>query len=329
MRAKAFLTGAIVLSGSVGLHLGGFALAPSRGIQIEGGAPMQLAMLGNSFADMTTGSIASPPPEDVEKPVEHVEALQPAEQDTTETAQHAAAVALDIAENHINPVVPLTPKPPIPEHAPALQPQVSAVVSPPIVAVPQLTLPAAQPAGPEPAKPLQTTAALTPVTPTQTVTAQPVVQLKKATPDTVRPLARPAKRVKPQSSTVPASRKGGDQSARKGQDSGTAAGKAASSSTRNTGKPSAEGNAAISNYPGLVMNKIHRVRKERAGTRGKAIVGFKVSASGAAASVHIRKSSGSAKIDSMAIRHIQRASPFPAPPKGAQRSFSVLFEVKR
>jgi protein TonB len=53
------------------------------------------------------------------------------------------------------------------------------------------------------------------------------------------------------------------------------------------------------------------------------VVAFSVSASGGLAGVSIARSSGSAALDAAALRMVQRAAPFPPPPKGAQRSFSI------
>lgn len=374
MKVKTILTTTVALVGSVGLHLTGFSMAPVDEVQIQGGAPNQMAMLGNSFADMTEGAISSSTANDVEEPVEQVDETEPVEQteaeqpvdqgvtetpvndpqatqtplpETTnasnepepvETPHQATVAALVIAESRSNPVVPLIEKPPAAELEPALQPPVTAVVSPPVarpVAVAPVTPTASRPPGPEVARPPQTLAALTPVTPRETVTAQPQVQVQKATPETVRPVARPPKPAEPVAKPKPAPapatdrRKGGDQSAKKGQATGSAAGQAARSSTKNSATANTAGNAAVANYPGVVMRKISRLRKERAGVKGKATVGFKISASGAVGSVRILKSSGSAKIDGIAVRHIRRASPFPPPPKGARRSFSVVFVSNR
>jgi protein TonB len=78
----------------------------------------------------------------------------------------------------------------------------------------------------------------------------------------------------------------------------------------------AEGNAAASNYPGLVM-------RHRADTRGAVLVQFSVTEGGRLASVRVARSSGSTRLDRAALTVVERAAPFPAPPAGADRSFSV------
>jgi protein TonB len=83
------------------------------------------------------------------------------------------------------------------------------------------------------------------------------------------------------------------------------------------------GSAAASTYPGEVMRRISRVSKPRVNSRGTAVVAFSISGSGGLAALSITRSSGSASLDSVALGVIRKAAPFPAPPRGAQRSFSI------
>lgn len=83
-----------------------------------------------------------------------------------------------------------------------------------------------------------------------------------------------------------------------------------------------QGNAAADNYPGQVMRRIQRA-KRRANVRGVAIVRFTIAGNGALAGVSIARSSGSAKLDGIALAQVRRAAPFPPPPTGAKRSFTV------
>ena len=85
----------------------------------------------------------------------------------------------------------------------------------------------------------------------------------------------------------------------------------------------ATGNAAVSNYPGQVMRRISRVSRPRVGSKGTAVVAFSVASNGGVASVSLARSSGSARLDQAALSMIRRAAPFPPPPPGAQRSFSI------
>ncbi|PIE12791.1 MAG: hypothetical protein CSA68_12205 [Rhodobacterales bacterium] len=182
----------------------------------------------------------------------------------------------------------------------------------------------------EPLDPVKLTPAVTPKT-VETVKAKaPVEPPKKPKPPkkTKKPKKpKKVKKPKPVKKTKPKP-KGGAESAVRGQADGSANATATRSSKAGN-RSSRAGNAAVSNYPGKVMRKIQRTRKERAPARGKAVVGFRVSASGAASSVRIVRSSGSAAVDRIALRHVRRASPFPKPPPGAQRSFTVTITAKR
>jgi protein TonB len=57
--------------------------------------------------------------------------------------------------------------------------------------------------------------------------------------------------------------------------------------------------------------------------QGVVVVTFGVSSDGAAQDTRISQSSGNAALDNAALQTIRRASPFPPPPPGAPRSFSV------
>jgi protein TonB len=92
------------------------------------------------------------------------------------------------------------------------------------------------------------------------------------------------------------------------------------------GQSQAAGNAAASNYPGLVMRALSRVRKPNVRARGAATVSFSIASSGGLASVRVVRSSGSAALDRAALRLVQGAAPFPRPPSGARRSFSIQIE---
>jgi TonB family protein len=104
----------------------------------------------------------------------------------------------------------------------------------------------------------------------------------------------------------------------------TAGNDQASATSRGTGGESQEtGNAAASNYPGEVMRKLARVRRPSSSARGVAVVAFHVADNGALAGVTIARSSGSPQLDQAALAIVQGAAPFPPPPQGAQRSFSI------
>lgn len=135
------------------------------------------------------------------------------------------------------------------------------------------------------------------------------------------PVAKP--RAKPAPVPKPAAAKPGNakRDARAGLATGTETATARQSGTE--GRQQAAGNAAASNFPGLVMRKLSRAGKPRVNARGVAIVAFSIGANGGLASVSLARSSGSQALDQAALGLVRGASPFPKPPQGARRSFSV------
>ncbi|UXX82385.1 energy transducer TonB [Roseovarius pelagicus] len=136
--------------------------------------------------------------------------------------------------------------------------------------------------------------------------------------------ARPPKSAKKRTKKQPAvtARGNSNQNATAGSATGQAAAKATTSGNAQ-GHSNAAGNAAASNYPGLVMKKISRVSRPRAASKGTAVIAFSIAPSGALARVSVARSSGSAQLDQAAAQMIRRAAPFPAPPAGARRDFSI------
>ena len=92
---------------------------------------------------------------------------------------------------------------------------------------------------------------------------------------------------------------------------------------RSTVKP---GNADSSNYAGLVMRHLSQVRRPRASSPGTAHVAFTIGDEGEIKNIRIAKSSRSARFDRDALKVVRRAAPFPPPPHGVNRSFSIEIE---
>lgn len=86
------------------------------------------------------------------------------------------------------------------------------------------------------------------------------------------------------------------------------------------------GNAEATNFAGLVMQHLSRVRRPRASSPGSTHVSFTLGEAGEILNLHIVQSSGSGRFDRDAIRVVERAAPFPAPPSQINRTFTV--EIK-
>ncbi|MEL6466447.1 MAG: TonB family protein [Pseudomonadota bacterium] len=112
------------------------------------------------------------------------------------------------------------------------------------------------------------------------------------------------------------------QNAVRGSTTGTTTATAAQQSA-NRGNVAQEGNAAATNYPGVVMRKISGVPRPRVRASSVATVRFVIARAGGLNSVSIARSSGNSSLDAAALQVIRQAAPFPAPPPGAQRTFTI------
>ncbi|TCM84526.1 cell envelope integrity protein TolA [Rhodovulum steppense] len=140
--------------------------------------------------------------------------------------------------------------------------------------------------------------------------------------DPPRPETRPEDKPRREARATP--RGNAERDASAGQESGRPQAQATTSGQ--AGRAAEVGNAAVSNYPGLVMRKLARVPRPRVNSHGAAVVAFRIAENGGLAGASLAQSSGSASLDQAALRLVQRAAPFPAPPSGAQRSFSIRIE---
>lgn len=288
----------------------GWALMADVEVEIEGSAGAREARLGTSFADMAIGTLEATEAEEMAEPVEP---------DVIETAEPETMQPVPVQPEIAEPLVPDRP-----EVVAALEPD----------AVPTI----------EAAKP-ETPASEERDAPVKADRAEEVVEAeeseavsrslrprqrsaafeKKNEPVVRKPAPEPAR--KPEKAPAPKAQPRGnaEQNNTAGAATGNAAARAATSGNAG-GSAATSGNAAASNYPGKVMQRLSRAARPRVGARGTAVIAFTVAGGGGLAGVSVARSSGSAALDRAAARMVQSAAPFPPPPPGAQRSFSISIE---
>ncbi|MEO9648931.1 MAG: TonB family protein [Roseobacter sp.] len=342
------------LTVATSIHLGsiiGFDF--SEPVKLEGGqVGSTVASLGDAFEDLAQGTIESNTIEEVLNPTEPEEFL--AKPELPEVT--ASSVPVDQVEiPYLEPVTGT-----VPDTAIVPEPTINATPSgvenvsifvPVTDAEPVPTTPTPQ------VQPIERLAALRPIevqtaerleaqsptevqpSETQTVQSPPLPDaLTAQEPEHVeltqsrRPKIRTRtfeeqhKKAEPKEETRQASRAapaGNSQTnARAGQAKGVVVARNSQKATSDRGGTEA-GNAAVSNYPGQIMRKIQRVRRPRDGSRGTATVNFRIASNGGLSALSVSNSSGSSSLDDAALHVIRRASPFPPPPQGARRSFSI------
>lgn len=188
---------------------------------------------------------------------------------------------------------------------------------------PTVTPPAPAAVSPVSAPPVAT---LTPTVPQPTKPAPPeqtAALVETSSEQAPEATKRPPQRPEP---AKPAPRGNSAQNAKAGTETGAEENHAKSAPSAQPAAASGAGNAAVSNYPGLVTRQIFRQRKTRTSIKGVAQVSFVLDASGALASVRIAQSSGSAELDALAVRQIRQAAPFPPPPSGARRQYTIAIK---
>ncbi|MEM9434621.1 MAG: TonB family protein [Pseudomonadota bacterium] len=116
---------------------------------------------------------------------------------------------------------------------------------------------------------------------------------------------------------------------RRGTTTGQLEAKNAEESTKRANRSTQSGNAAASNYRGLVQRRIARQRQPNIRGKGRVVVSFVISNSGALSSVGISQSSGRPDLDRAALQMVRRAAPFPEPPPGARRNWVQPMTVGR
>lgn len=253
------------------------------------------------------------PPAHAPIPVEGTEAAQPTPQDPA----------------------PQTPMTVTPVTAPAATAVTAVATAEPTTASPRLQVAALQPTTQSPAT-VPAVPALSALehapratTPSQSrrPAARPEHLTAKTPPPQPKSQARTQAKSQPKTQAKPkpkAQQQAGnaDRNAKKGTATGKQkTGSAASTSTASRSKTA--GNAAISNYQGKVYRRIARAKPRNVNTRGTARVSLTISGGGSLSGVRISRSSGSAKLDQIALTQVRRAAPFPPTPTGEAMSFSI------
>ncbi|WP_353473934.1 TonB family protein [Salipiger sp. H15] len=323
---------------------GGALLAvmpPMMKAEMEGMSGGNDLALGTDFADMAMGTISSDPVEDMAEtltpetpaPVQAVtpETVTPVAPSVIESLPELTAALPVVPPLEAEPVLPLAPTEQVrPEDQP--EPELLEAQPPEVAETPEPEV--AEPLRPEPemlAAEAPEDAAIEPEEEPEEVTEtapeesprpkqrSPELAQRPQEPD---PAPQPERKPEPEPRQQAARPAGNaEQNATAGAATGRAGGSSATAGSG--GRANEAGNAAVSNYPGQVMRKLSRVPRPRVNARGATVIAFSVSGSGGIAGVSVAQSSGSAALDQAALRVVRSASPFPAPPAGAQTSFTV------
>ncbi len=365
MRARAPLAASLAAVASLGLHGAGLIVVGPTEPETIAGGPAQIAMLGNSFEDAAAGVVTgATDPEALDAATEPLPVQPPTPVDASEVATvepdsaapppeptQTATAEPDATEPVATPQTPAVTAPAIANVAPVLP---SAPATAPSEALSVATASSA-PAAAKTAQTAPQSAPPSPVTPVAATAPRPEIERVEAlddpvvrTPDaaTPRPQPRPDPNAAPpparpspepapqrrqqtaeptQTTRQPPPQGNAAANSRAGQASGQAQGNARQSAQGGTGQSASDGRAAA-RYPQLVNRHLSRLRRPNARFGGAAVIAFTISGNGGLSSVSVARSSGNAEFDRIAIAHVRRAAPFPAPPAGAQRSYNVRVE---
>lgn len=274
-----------------------WALAGRADVEAEGAAGAAEVSIGTSFAEMAAGTLsADPPPEEIE-PVE------------TATAEARPVIRETPPEKLVETVAPDKP-----DRTPAMQADTGLQSPQPVPTETARVEPAAAARRTEAAEVI---AAADASSPAISRSLRP-----KGRSAAFEAAHKPAADPKPQRAARQEPPGNADRNARTGAATGREQIKD-KAATAGRGRSQEAGNAAASNYPGMVLRKISGVPRPRVGARGTAVVAFTIAPGGGLSAISVARSSGSARLDRAALTVIRRAAPFPAPPPGARRSFSI------
>jgi protein TonB len=258
---------------------------------VQGGEEMEVAVLGNAFADTLQ---AGDPDEEIE-PVEITpEEVEPTPVEVADVApvpsEVPAETPTDIMPTEADVILPAEEMPPVT----AEQPEITATVAPAETVIPEEK--------PEPEK-----------------IVEPLPEKKpepKEKPEKEKPKKKVVKKQAGESGKQ-------HESAQKGQADGVEGAVATSNNSKKGKKSQALGNAAETRYSGRVRSKVQRHFRypksaDRAGVKGTVTVSFTVSSSGGVSGVRIVQGSGSPVLDEAALNAVRKAAPFPEIPEGGR-----------
>lgn len=104
---------------------------------------------------------------------------------------------------------------------------------------------------------------------------------------------------------------------------------AADASAPSSGSKTKGGAMSAAAYAKAVLKKVRSTKKKSGAGKGTVVVGFSIAADGGLAGVQVLQRSGNAALDRIAVDHIRRSTPFPAPPPtAAGRGYSFEFVSK-
>lgn len=320
-RSRAGILVAAIVSLALHLALAAIFVPAETEVQIAGGTPVDLMIVGTAFADaLAAGEISDNAEEETLKPVDN-------------TAPHLEPV--DDVKPHLEPVEAATLEASDPE-------ELQSVVAELVESVNADNLGSATPPTFEPVEVENVTAEAAPPRELSAVAEVPLPRPRPKMTEAERArietpvkqktrkakVSKPAAKVQPKQNKAVAKPKAAKSSAGNGGKQATSSSRGASKGAKTTKKQTRAGNAAVSNYPGKVASKLRRaLRYPRAAQKdrlkGQAVVSFTVAANGSVSSVRIARSSGSPLLDKAALEAVHRAAPFsPIPSAAGRRSWS-------
>ena len=208
---------------------------------------------------------------------------------------------------------------PITAHQPAVTPTQQKSAVRPTVQPQAAVTQAISPAQPSTAA---TSAVAVQQTPVSAQKTEAVKSLEQAKPETQTAKAVPTETPPKKVNQVASKAGNAEKSAKKGNASGQSS-KGAATAQKTKSKAAGQGNAEASNYAGHVKRKITRARRKSVNIRGTAIVSFRIGDNGGLLSVRISRSSGSKRLDQVALAQVRSAAPFQPPPAAARRDYTI------